>query len=365
MVFERLVGDRGDHLLHLREVLGAADLGARVGVLENEVPEGELLGDVFAQLRKERLGVLGDEPCAQLRGLLAEGHLRRLQQHGHQRIVLLDAAAEVDSGVELLALGRVVAAEDEPHVGDHAQQVLFVAFVQLHGLFVAAGQQDFGTRSLAKHLLLFVEGVFQKLGVLQQKQFIELGQIGRIEADGVLDQQDGLYAAFEDVLVGVHLVLDELDDTDDEVRVAVPREDVVQSRTVLLLDAAVDVLRKGGQQRDGGVGVALLDDPGEREHVGFADVVHREDEIERIVASQCLQCLGRRADARQRRRVRHVEVDVLLVDLRFDVPVLFEDVAVVAATHEQDFVDAVFHEPVGDLAPVGHILFQAFVHSEC
>ena len=60
-----------------------------------------------------------------------------------------------------------------------------------------------------------------------------------------------------------------------------------------------------------------------------------------------------------------VQVDILLVDLRFDVPVLFEDVAVVAATHEQDFVDAVFHEPVGDLAPVGHILFQAFVHSEC
>ena len=222
VVFERLVGDRGDHLLHLREVLGAADLGARVGVLENEVPEGELLGDVFAQLRKERLGVLGDEPCAQLRGLLAEGHLRRLQQHGHQRVVLLDAAAEVDSGVELLALGRVVAAEDEPHVGDHAQQVFFVAFVQFHGLFVAAGQQDFGTRAFAKHLLLFVEGVFQKLGVLQQKQFIELGQIGRIEADGVLDQQDGLHAAFEDVLVGVHLVLDEFDDTDDEVRVAVP-----------------------------------------------------------------------------------------------------------------------------------------------
>ena len=143
-----------------------------------------------------------------------------------------------------------------------------------------------------------------------------------------------------------------------------PREDVVQSRAVLLLDAAVNILRKGGQQRHGGVGVPLLDDLGERKNVGFADVVHREDEIERIVPVQRLQRLGGRADARQRRRVRHVEVDVLLVDLRLDVPVLLQDVPVVAATYEQDFVDAVFHEAVGEFAPVGHVLFQAFVHSD-
>ena len=28
------------------------------------------------------------------------------------------------------------------------------------------------------------------------------------------------------------------------------------------------------------------------------------------------------------------------------------------------FVDAVFHEAVGEFAPVGHVLFQAFVHSD-
>jgi len=75
VVFERPVGDRGDHLLHLRQVLRAADLGARVWVLENEVAEGELFGDVVVQLREQRLGVLGDESRTQLRGLFAESHL--------------------------------------------------------------------------------------------------------------------------------------------------------------------------------------------------------------------------------------------------------------------------------------------------
>ena len=174
VVFERPVGDRGDHLLHLRQVLRAADLGTRVWVLENEVAEGELFGDVVVQLREQRLGVLGDESRTQLRGLFAESHLRRLQQYGHQRVILPDAAAEVDAGVEFLALGRVVAAEHEPHVGDHAQQVFLVTLVQFHGLLVAARQQDFRARAFAQHLLLLVEGVLQEFGVLQQQQFVDL-----------------------------------------------------------------------------------------------------------------------------------------------------------------------------------------------
>ena len=119
---------------------------------------------------------------------------------------------------------------------------------------------------------------------MQQDEFVELGQVGRVEADRVLDEQDGLHASFADVLGGVHLVLDELDDGDDEFRVAVPAEDVVQSRAVLLLYPAVDVLRKGGQQRHGDIPMALLDDAGEGEDVGLAHVVHGEDEVERIVA---------------------------------------------------------------------------------
>ena len=161
VVFERPVGDRGDHLLHLRQVLRAADLGARVWVLENEVAEGELFGDVVVQLREQRLGVLGDESRTQLRGLFAESHLRRLQQYGHQRVILPDAAAEVDAGVEFLALGRVVAAEYEPHVGDHAQQVFLVTGIiialalVLMGLILLNFQEFIEDTTAAKLSVLF------------------------------------------------------------------------------------------------------------------------------------------------------------------------------------------------------------------
>jgi len=297
VVFERLVGNRGDHLLHLRQILGAADDGSRIGVLEEEVAECELLGDIFVQLREQRFRILGDESGSQPAGLRLEFGLRRLQQYGHQRVVLLDAAAEVDAGVALLAFGRVVAVEYEPHVGNHAQHVLLVTVVKLHGLLVVGGEQDLGACAFAQDLLLFVEGVLQEFGVLQQDQFVEFGQVGRVEADRVLDQQNGLHAALDDILLGVHLVLDQLDDRHDQVGVAVPAEDVVESRTVLLLDAAVDVFREGGEQRHGNLRMALLDDLGEREDVQFPHVVHRQDEVERIVASEQVQRLARRADA--------------------------------------------------------------------
>ena len=361
VVLEGVVGDGGNHLLHLLQVAGAADDGPRGGVLEDEVAEGELPGDVFVQLREQRLGVLGDEAHAQLAGNLLEFGLRRLQQDGHQRVVLADVTAEVDAGVALLALRGVVAVEDEAHVGDDAQQVVAVAVVEVDRLLVGGGQQNLGPRALAQHLLLLVERILQKFGVLQQDELVELGQVGRVEADGVLDQQDGLDTPLEHVLAGVHGILDELDDGDDELRVAVPAEDVVECRAVALLDAAVDIRREGGQQRDGDARVALLDDVGKGEDVGLADVVHRQDEVVGVVLVQQLERLGCRAHAGERGGIREVEFEVLLVNLRLDVAVLLEDVAVVAAADQQNLVNPVFHEAVG-LPALGQPLFGGILH---
>ena len=344
MVFEYGVGDRGDQLLHLLQVFGPADDGACPGVLEYEVAEGELPGDVVAHLREEGLRVLGDEAGAQRLGRFAVFGLGGLQQHGHERIVLFDPPAEFDAGVGLLVGGAVAPVADDPHVGDHPQQIVPVLFVEPEGFVVAGGEQDLRAGPLAQHLLLFVEGVLQKPGVLEQEQLVELGQVGRVEADRILDQQNGLHAPFENVLVGVHLVLHEFDDGRDELRVAVPAEYGVEPRAVLLLDAAVDVLREAGQQRHGNLGPPFADDPPEPEHVGFAHVVHGQDEVEPGLPLQPFERLAGRAYPREGGRVRHVQIEVLPVDLLLDVSVLLEDVAVVAAADEQDLVYAALHQ---------------------
>ena len=107
--------------------------------------------------------------------------------------------------------------------------------------------------------------------------------------------------------------------------------------------------------------MAFLDDLGKREYVQLPDVVHRQDEVERVVAAEQLQRFACGAHARERRRVRHVQVEVFLVDLRFDVSVLLEDIPVVAAADQQDFVDAVFHEAVLGPVSVRKGLFEILV----
>ena len=72
--------------------------------------------------------------------------------------------------------GGSLAVEYEPHVGNHAQHVLLVTVVKLHGLLVVGGEQDLGACAFAQDLLLFVEGVLQEFGVLQQDQFVEFGR---------------------------------------------------------------------------------------------------------------------------------------------------------------------------------------------
>ena len=62
--------------------------------------------------------------------------------------------------------------------------------------------------------------------------------------------------------------------------------------------------------------------------------------------------------------VRHVQGEVFLVDLRFDVSVLLEDIPVVAAADQQDLMDSVFHEPVLGLVPVRQVFFEILVHRD-
>ena len=366
VVLEDVVGNRRDEPLHLVEILRPADHTPRREVFEEKIAEGEPSGDEVRQLLQQRLRILGDEPCTQLARLRSEGRLRRLQQHRHQRVVGPHQPAQVDARVELLGRRGVALVQHEPHVRDDAQQVLLISLVERHGIGVIGRQQDLGTGALAQDLLLFVEGVFQELGVLLQDQLVERRQIGRIETHRILDEQDGLHAPCEDVLLGVHRILDEFDDADHQIGIAAPREDVVDARSVALVDTAVDVLRETGQQHDRDMPVALLDDLGEVEHVGFAHVVHREDEVEPIVLAEQVERLGRRADAQQRRRVGHVQVDVLLVDLLLDMAVLFQNVPVVAATYQQNLADAVLHElvarcPFAVRRPCLCVVFHSFV----
>ena len=65
-----------------------------------------------------------------------------------------------------------------------------------------------------------VEGLSREVLRLRQYVIIKVREHGRVEADVVLDQQNHLHTSFVDVVLDVHLVLNELDDGENQVGIA-------------------------------------------------------------------------------------------------------------------------------------------------
>ena len=242
VILEYRVGDLRNQFLHIAQIFGASDQCAIDWIAELEIAKCELASDIVGQLLVEGLRVLLNKAHFELLGLLAETLLGRLQQNGHQWIIFTNQATEIDTRVLLFVRTAVGRAQRKTDVRDHTEQVAFVTLVDSNGVLIVGRQEDLRAGTLAQNLLLFVVGIFQKLTVLQQHKFVDRRQIGRVVTDRVLDQQDRLHTALQDILIGIHSVLDQLDDSDNQVGIAVPAEDVVESRAILLLDAAIDIL---------------------------------------------------------------------------------------------------------------------------
>ena len=87
-----------------------------------------------------------------------------------------------------------------------------VFFDQRGCLLVVACQQHFAAAAHTQRRLVAVQGLGAVLLALYQQELEQVRQDGTVETYGVLYQQDGLNADLEDVVLGVHLVLNQLDD---------------------------------------------------------------------------------------------------------------------------------------------------------
>ena len=107
-------------------------------------------------------------------------------------------------------LGAVAA---EGYVADDAQRMAAVFLVQGHGLLVVASKHHLGTPAHTQHLLVLVERLGGKGHGLFQQKFVDMRQHRRVKSYRVLHQQYHLHAYVVDVVLGVHLVFQQLDDS--------------------------------------------------------------------------------------------------------------------------------------------------------
>ncbi len=147
-----------------------------------EVAESEFPADVLAQFVGESLGGLEYESGSETLRSPPHALLRGLHQKRHCRVLPAHEAAEVHSGINLLAVGTVAPVENEADVGDDSEEVASVSAVEFHGFVVAGREQNLRPRALALNLLLLVEGVAYGLAVLLEDELVEQRKIGGVVA---------------------------------------------------------------------------------------------------------------------------------------------------------------------------------------
>ena len=108
---------------------------------------------------------------------------------------------------------------------------------------------------------------------------VEVGQDRAVEAHRVLHEEYHLNAGLLDVVLNVHLVLDELDDGEDKVGIAKPAEYIVEHRQVLILHAARDAVGERSQHYAMDVGETSLDVTGNGERIVVGIAGHTEHKV--------------------------------------------------------------------------------------
>ena len=237
----------------------------------------------------------------------------------------------------------LLAVAGEAAVGDEAHDVVAVTVDQRGGLLVVARHKHLAASAHTEHRLVLVQRLGREHHRLLEQELEQIGHDRAVEADRVLDEEDGLHSDLVEVVVGVHAVFYQLDDGHDQVDVAEPGEHVVDAAQVFVGDAPAHLVAERRQHHERYVGIHPVDLDGLAEGLADVDAGHG---YHQVVALRCELCVGLLVigDLGEPRRRREVERYVFVVHLLLDAPVLLEDERVVGRGHEQDVEDAFLHQ---------------------
>ena len=229
-------------------------------------------------------GVLVDEVETLGLGPLCVDGLRGVEDEGHVFVALTNLAQQLQTGLGVALFDVAQTSRHRFHgetgVGDDTKGVLVILLVECHRLLVVRGQHHLGTATFALGGSVGVQGLGRETLRLREDIVIEVRQHRGVEADVILDEQNHLHAGLADVVVDVHLVLQQLDDGHDEVRVAEPAEDIVEDGHVLVLNALGDAVREGCQHHAGNVRVGGLDLAGHGEGIVVGITRHTDNQVD-------------------------------------------------------------------------------------
>ena len=341
----------GERRLHgaVRQLAGGREKLVQVGDAlasirfrsgDHQVAEAELAGKEALQVAQQGRRILGQEGDAGAGGHGLRSFVARLQQHGQARFPGAHRFHEADP--RLRVDGPVAG---KAGVGDDAQELVLEFLEDGRGLLVGRGQVHARPGVLAQQPLREGEVLLeQRFGQVAQHGKNK-GQVGGIEVDGVLDQQDVLHSDQPGVALGVPAVLDELDDPQQHVAVALPDEDPLQGAAVVQLEQALQLRGVVGQSDHRQLGVDRLHLAAEGKGVHVAKAHDRDDQVEFFLLDP-LQGVLAAADADEAGDISQLPQLVCFQQQVLQAPVLLQHEIIVEAGHQQELLDLVGHETV-------------------
>ena len=203
-----------------------------MGIDDHEIAKAETLHDTCPQILRIALGVLINKGGVQFTRIDGIGRFRRFQDEGNDQARLADILPKLIAGVRILH--PIV---HKTHVGNDTQDVVLILVEDAHGLLVGTRQLDLRTATHTQGALVVVQCLLGEHLALLQDELIEVRQCRGVETDRVFHQKDDLHPYALRVVGRIHLILYQLDDGQEQLRVAQPTEHIVDCAQILMGDA--------------------------------------------------------------------------------------------------------------------------------
>jgi hypothetical protein len=146
-------------------------------------------------------------------------------------------------------------------------------------------------------------------------------------------------------VVGIHLILDQLDNRQQQVGVPQPAENIIDGGEVLLLQPQAHLAVEVGQHHDGDIVIFFLYTLGQVKRIDISDIQHLNHQVD-LLALHDLKGLPGCIGLDERRRVPQVQRYIFVEDLLIHAAILLQHKEIVVAADDQYFPDPSLHQQV-------------------
>ena len=150
----------------------------------------------------------------------------------------------------------------------------------MHGFFVSSSQHHLGATALTLGSSMRVERLGREILGLCKDIIIKVREHRGVETDVILDQHNHLHTRLMDIVLDVHLVLNQLDDREYQIGIAQPAEHIVEDGHILMLNALGNAMRERSQHNTRNMGSHLLDIAGNGKSIVVSITRHTDNEVD-------------------------------------------------------------------------------------